>query len=113
MFTLIFLFLLSIILLVLAYLIRYKKRYNLIAGYTDYNKNDEEKVKFKANLIADCTFFFSFLLVIFSILNLFVDWFKSINEELDGMFIILISLLITLLFCVFLYFFKLFNLKNK
>lgn len=99
--------------LVIAYLIRYKKRYNLIAGYTNYNKNYEEKVKFKANLIADCTFFFSFLLIIFSILNLYVDWFKLINEELDGMFIILISSLVTVFFYIFLYFFRLFNLKNK
>ena len=61
MFTLIFLFFLSIVFVVIAYLIRFKKRYDLIAGYSDYNKNGEENIKFKAILTAVlymCIYFF-------------------------------------------------------
>jgi len=112
MFTLIFLFFLSIVFVVIAYLIRFKKRYDLIAGYSDYNKNGEENVKFKANLIADSTFFFSALLIVLSVFNFFVDWFKLV-EDLDGMFIILTSLVIAGLFCALLYFYRQSHYKNK
>jgi len=112
MFTLIFLFFLSIVFVVIAYLIRFKKRYDLIAGYSDYNKNGEENIKFKANLIADSTFCFSALLIVLSVFNLFVDWFKLV-EDLDGMFIMLTSLVIAGLFYAFLYFYRQSHYKNK
>lgn len=113
MFTHIFLLFVSTIFLVIAYFIKYKKRYHLIAGYTDHHKNDKEKVKFKANLIADSAFFFALLLIVFSILYFYVDWFKSTIEGLDGMFIILVSLLFTVVFYVMLYFLKISRLKRN
>ena len=80
-----------------------------MSGYTDYDKEDEEKVKFKANLMADSVFFFSLLLIVFAVLNLLVDWFKLINEELDGMVIILLALFVTVIFYILLYFYRLNN----
>ncbi|WP_372474483.1 hypothetical protein AB4865_04175 [Capnocytophaga sp. ARDL2] len=67
-------------------------------GYTDFDKKDEQKIKFKANLLADSTFFFAFLLFVFSTLNLVVDWFNFLYDEFDGMFIIITSLIISTLF---------------
>ena len=63
MFTIIFLWLVASVFFYLGYLIKYKKKYYLIAGLTDYeNKKIEEKYKQKSILIAESAFWFSFLL---------------------------------------------------
>lgn len=110
MFTLVVLSFLSVILSVIAYLIKYKKKYNLIAGYTNFEKNNFEKISTKANLIADCTFLFSFLLIVFSIINLFSDWFKIITPDLDGMIILFFSFILTVFFYILL---RIINLKKQ
>ncbi|HTO35089.1 MAG TPA: hypothetical protein VLZ72_02540 [Flavobacterium sp.] len=110
MFTLVVLSFLAVIFSVVAYFIKYKKKYNLIAGYTNFDKNNIEKIRPKASIIADCTFLFSFLLIVFSIINLFTDWFKIITPDLDGMFILFVSLILTLFFYILL---RIRNLKKQ
>jgi len=102
MFTMIFLWLVASIFFYIGYLIKYKKKYYLIAGLTDYeDKNIEEKYKKTSILIAESAFCLSFLLCVFSVLNLYVDWFrKQMIKELDGFVILIISLLMAVIYYI-------------
>ncbi len=96
----IFLWLVAFIFFYIGYLIKYRKKYYLIAGLTDYeNKKVEEKYKHTSILIAESAFCFSFFLCAFSVLNLYVDWFrKQMIKELDGFVILTISLLMAVIY---------------
>ncbi len=102
MFTIIFLWLSALVFFIIGYLIKYKKKYYLIAGLTDYKqKKIGEVYKKKSIIIAESTFFLSFLLIAFSIINLYVDWFKKLPvKDLDGLIILIISLLIAVTYFI-------------
>ena len=92
--------LLAILIAIIPYLVKYKKKYGLIAGYSDYRKNDFAKnktLKENANLISNYLFLFCGLIILLSILNLFIpiEITKSkINNDLKGFYIIILSALI-------------------
>src|SRR5690554_7657251 len=69
MLTLVFSFLLAMVLAVLAALIKFNKQYNLIAGYTVEAVEKDEKLKQNAHRIADSLFVMAALMIVFPILN--------------------------------------------
>ncbi|SRR5690554_1032432 len=98
MLTLVFSFLLAMVLAVLAALIKFNKQYNLIAGYTVEAVEKDEKLKQNAHRIADSLFVMAALMIVFPILNLFVDWFQILHPDLDGMMVIFSAILGSLLY---------------
>ena len=93
----------AILIGIVPYLVKYKKKYNLIAGYTDYKKNDfpeNDAIKEKATLVSNYIFLFCGLIIFFSILNLFIlfDINESkIHNDLKGFYIIIISAIISMI----------------
>jgi uncharacterized membrane protein len=63
----------AVLIAIIPYLIKYKKRYNLIAGFTDYEAIPEgitkDKMKKEAIRVSNYAFLFSLLIIILSVLN--------------------------------------------
>ena len=100
MFTLAFLFFLSMVFAIIGYLIKYLEQYQIIAGYTKDAVTKDKNLKKKAHLIAESLFVMAGAVFILTILNLFVDWFKIINDDLDGMWILLGSLIFSVIYYI-------------
>ena len=100
MFTFVFLIFLAAIIAYLSYLVKYKKRYNLVVGYSDATKSDQEKSKDDVELLADALFVFAAFLVLFSLVNLFEDWFKILHKDLDGLLIMVSSMIVAICFYI-------------
>lgn len=100
MFTLVFLFFLSMVFAIIGYLIKYLEQYQIIAGYTKDAVTKDKNLKKKAHLIAESLFVMAVSVFILAILNLFVDWFKMVNNDLDGMWILLVSLLFAVIYYI-------------
>lgn len=89
----------AIIIAIFPYLVKYRKKYHLIAGYSDFEDFSENQIlknnfKKKANLICNCTFLFCILIIVLSILNYIfgVDEYlsnKLLKSFLGGIIIIL------------------------
>ena len=91
----------AILLGIIPYLVKYKKKYNLIAGYSDYKKENLSKnhsIEENAILISNYIFLFCGLIIFFSILNLFVKFEiaqSKLHSDLIGLYIIIFSAIIS------------------
>lgn len=70
----------------------------MVAGYSDATKSEREKSKDDVELLADALFVFAAFLVLFSVVNLFEDWFKILHEDLDGLLIMVSSMFLAICF---------------
>ena len=92
---------LAVLIGVIPYLVKYKKKYNLIAGNTDYkegNVAENDAIKQKANLLSNYIFLFCGLLVLIPILLLFIPFEFTelkIHKDLTGLYIIVLSALLS------------------
>ena len=71
---------LAVLIGVIPYLVKYKKKYNLISGNTDYkegNVTETDAIKQKANLLSNYIFLFCGLLIFLPILLLFIPFESS------------------------------------
>lgn len=85
---------------IIGYLIKYLEQYQIIAGYTKDAVTKDKNLKKEAHLIAESLFVMAGAVFILAILNLFVDWFKIINDDLDGMWILLGSLFFAVIYYI-------------
>lgn len=92
---------LSVLIGIIPYLVKYKKKYNLIAGNTDYKEGniaETDAIKQKANLLSNYIFLFCGLLVFLPILLLFIPLEFTelkLHKDLLGLYIIVLSALLS------------------
>ena len=86
---------------IIPYLVKYKKKYNLISGNTDYkegNVTETDAIKQKANLLSNYIFLFCGLLIFLPTLLLFIPFESTelkLHKDLLGLYIIVLSALLS------------------